>query len=103
VPFYSSAVGTMALSLDYRTYEKGAGYPFRCTMIISVVALLAAVRSRSSSDERDDDVPVAWADWGPSGTRMFERTLLRPAGPFWITSLAPLAVRDYDPLRARCT
>ncbi|KAI0282427.1 hypothetical protein BC826DRAFT_286195 [Russula brevipes] len=54
VPFYSSAVGTMALSLDYRTYEKGAGYPFRCTMIISVVALLAAVRSRSSSDARDE-------------------------------------------------
>jgi len=69
VPFYSSAVGTMALSLDYRTYEKGAGYPFRCTMIISVVALLAAVRSRSSSDGRDDDVPVSWTDWGPSGTR----------------------------------
>jgi hypothetical protein len=47
-------------------------------------------------------VPVSWTDWGPSGTRIFERTLLRPAGPFWITNLAPLAVRDYDPLRARC-
>jgi hypothetical protein len=95
IPFYSSTVGTIALFLDYRTYSKGAGYPFRCMMVISIAAILSTIRS----DVRN----VPWKDWGPSRTRMFETTLLRPAGPFWITDLSPLVVRDFDLLRTRHT
>ncbi|KAH9984431.1 hypothetical protein BJV77DRAFT_184479 [Russula vinacea] len=95
VPFYSSTVGTIALLLEYRTYCKGVGSPFKCTMVISVAAILSAIRSNVRN--------VSWEDWGPSGTRMFQTNLLRPAGPFWITDLSPLAVRDYNLLRTRCT
>lgn len=95
VSFYSSTVGTIALLLDYRTYSKGAGHPFKCTMIISVAAILSAIRS----DVRN----VPWKDWGPSGTRLYDTTLQKPAGPFWITDFSPLVVRDYDLLRARYT
>jgi hypothetical protein len=95
VPFYSSTVGTIALLLDYRTYSKGAGHPLRCTMVISVAAILSAIRSKVRN--------VPWKDWGPSGTRLFETTTQRPAGPFWITDLSPLVVRDYDLLRTRYT
>jgi hypothetical protein len=96
VPFYSSTVGTIALLLDYRTYCKGVGHPFKCTMVISVAAILAVICCNVRN--------VPWEDWGPSGTRVFETNLLRPAGPFWITNLSPLAVRDYDLLRStRCT
>ena len=98
-PFYSSTVGTIALFLDYRTYSKGAGYPFRCTIVISVAAILSVIRATG------DVCNVPWKDWGPSGTRMYglETTLLKPIGPFWITGLSPLVVRDYDLLRTRCT
>ncbi len=97
VPFYSSTVGTIGLLFDYRTYTKGVGNPFRCTMVISVAAILSAIRSNVGVR----DVP--WKEWGPSGTRMFGTNLLKPAGPFWITDLSPLVVRDYDLLRTRCT
>jgi len=96
-PFYSCTVGTIGLLFDYRTYSRGAGHPFRCAMIISVAALLSVV----DSDMRDVAATVPWTDWGPSGTRIFEATLLKPAGPFWITGLFPLVVRDYDLLRTR--
>jgi len=66
-------------------------------MIISVAALLSAV----DSNVRNVAVTVPWTDWGPSGTRIFEFTLLKPAGPFWISDLSPLVVRDYDLLRTR--
>jgi len=61
-------------------------------MIISVEALLSATRSGVRS--------VPWVDWGPSGTHLLEGNPLRPAGPFWVVSLSPLVVRQYD---LRCT
>jgi hypothetical protein len=64
-------------------------------MVISIAAILSVIRS----DVRN----VPWKDWGPSGTRMFETTVLRPVGPFWITDLSPLVVRDFDLLRTRWT
>jgi hypothetical protein len=99
IPFYSSTVGTIILLLDYRTYSKGAGHPYRCTIVISVAAILSVVHTTNGVCN------VPWKDWGPSGTHIFEAetTLLKPVGPFWITDLSPLVVRDYDLLRTRCT
>ena len=99
VPFYSSTVGTISLLLDYRMYSKNIGRPFRCTIIISVAAILSVIRATNGVCN------VPWKDWGPSGTRIFEleTTSLKPVGPFWIMDLSPLVVRDYDLLRARCT
>lgn len=65
-------------------------------MFVSVEALLSAIQSGASH--------VPWADWGPAGTRILplgNGILPRPAGPFWITSYAPLVVCDYNVLRAR--
>jgi hypothetical protein len=64
-------------------------------MFVSVEALLSIVRSRVRH--------VPWARWGPAATRVLplEDGIVRPAGPFWITSYAPLVVRDYNSLRAR--
>jgi hypothetical protein len=64
-------------------------------MFVSVEALLSAVHSGVSH--------VPWADWGPAGTRVFPfyAGIVRSAGPFWITSYAPLVVCDYNYLRAR--
>jgi len=99
IPFYSSTVGTIALLLDYRTYTKGVGHPFRCTIVISVAAILSVIRAT------DGVRNVPWKDWGPSGARMYEldTPLLKPVGPFWIVDLSPLVIRDYDHLRTRCT
>jgi hypothetical protein len=99
IPFYSSTVGTIALLLDYRTYSKGVGHPFRCTIVISVAAILSVIRATEGVRN------VPWKDWGPSGARMYEleTTLLKPVGPFWIMDLSPLVIRDYDNLRTRCT
>jgi hypothetical protein len=96
-PFYSSTVGTIALLLDYRT--SSIGHPFRCTVVISVAAILSVIRATNGVCH------VPWKDWGPSGTRILEleTTLLKPVGPFWIVNLSPLVVRDYDLLRARRT
>jgi hypothetical protein len=98
VPFYSSTVGTISLLLNYRTYSKNIGRPFRCTIIISVAAILSVIRATNGVCN------VPWKDWGPSGTRIFEldTTSLKPVGPFWIMGLSPLVVRDYDLLRTRC-
>lgn len=99
VPFFSSTVGTIALLLDYRTYSKGVGHPFRYTIVISIAAILSVIRTTNGVCN------VPWEDWGPSGTRISElgTSLLKPVGPFWIVDLSPLVVRDYDLLRTRCT
>jgi hypothetical protein len=99
IPFYSSTVGTITFLLDYRTYFKGVGRPFRCTITISVAAILSVIRATNGVCH------VPWKDWGPSGTRIFEleTNSLISVGPFWIMDLSPLAVRDYDLLRTRCT
>ncbi|KAH8986140.1 hypothetical protein EDB92DRAFT_1949417 [Lactarius akahatsu] len=43
-----------------------------------------------------------WENWGPLGTRILPYTDIvpAPAGPFWIVSVSPLIVHDYDPMRA---
>jgi hypothetical protein len=99
IPFYSSTVGTISLLLDYRTYSKGIGRPLRCTIVISVAAILSVIRATNGVCN------VPWKDWGSSGTRIFEleTTSLKPVGPFWIMGLSPLVVRDYDLLRMRFT
>ena len=68
-------------------------------IIISVAAIHSVIRATNGVCN------VPWKDWGPSGTRIFEleTTLLKPVGPFWITDLSTLVVRDYDLLRTRCT
>jgi hypothetical protein len=93
VPFYSCQFGTIGLRFNYRTYLKATGEPFTCTMIISIPAILSAVRSNVRN--------VAWMDWGPSGTHILKTAHPNPAGPLWITSSSPLVVRDYDLLRTR--
>lgn len=92
IPFYSSTVRTIALLLDYRPSSETSQRPYKCMMMISVEALLSAIRSGVRN--------VPWVDWGPSGTHLLEGNPLRPAGPFWVVSLSPLVVRQYD---LRCT
>ena len=94
VTFYSSTVGTIGLHLGYflLRWRKTSHY----AMIINVAKLLSAI----PTDVRS----VPWEDWGPSSTHIFERsgtTTPISAGPFWITHLSPLTVRDYDLLRIR--
>ena len=91
-PFRSYRAGSIGLMLEFGTIDKR----FRkYAMFISVEALLSAVHSRVRH--------VPWARWGPAGTRIFplEDCIVKPAGPFWIASYAPLVVRDYNSLRAR--
>jgi len=91
--FYSSPVGTIGLFLDYRvSWDRD---PYKYALIISVAALLYAIRTGMRN--------VPWVEWGPSSTHLFERTGLCPAGPVWITRLAPLVLRQYYPRRTRCT
>lgn len=91
-PFHSYRAGSIGLILSFGTLSTG----FRpYVMFVSVEALLSAVHSGVSH--------VPWADWGPAGTRVFPfyAGIVRSAGPFWITSYAPLVVCDYNYLRAR--
>jgi len=94
--FYSSTVGTIGLHLVY--YLSQWGNRSNYAMIIDVAKLLSAIPT--------DVRRVPWADWGPSSTHVFEiysPTMPIPAGPFWITQLSPLVVRDYNILRIRYT
>ena len=92
IPFYSSTVRTIALLLDYRSSWEISQRSYKCMMIISVEALLSAIRSGVRN--------VPWVDWGPSGTHLLEGNPLRSAGPFWVAGLSPLVIRQYD---LRCT
>lgn len=94
--FYSSAVGTIALYLDYHTSLEGDGDPYSYyALIIDVEALLYTIRTGVRS--------VPWSDWGPSTTHLFERTLLYPAGPSWIIGISSLVLRQYYSRRRRYT
>ena len=91
-PFRSHRSGTIVLILSFKTRDEGLQY----AMFVSVEALISVVHSGASH--------VSWAEWGPAGTRILplgNGIQPRPAGPFWITSYAPLVVLDYNPLRAR--
>ncbi|KAH9161559.1 hypothetical protein EDB89DRAFT_715546 [Lactarius sanguifluus] len=91
-PFRSRRASTIGLALSYRTRDGGV---CRYSMFASVGALLSVAHSGFRL--------VPWADWGPACTRILPLGGIfpKPAGPFWITSYAPLVVRDYDSLRAR--
>ena len=100
VTFYSSTVGTIRLLLEYYylSDRPWANRP-KYAMIINVAKLLSAI----PTDVRS----VPWEDWGPSSAHIFETyrttTMPMPAGPFWITHLSPLVVRDYGLLRIQYT
>lgn len=106
LPFYSSTVTTIGLHL---VYARDVNDEFGCMMIISVAALLSAIRPISfdfdahpSAVRSGLDVPsVPWVDWGPSCTHISHRTSQTPAGPFWIAIPERSVIRDYDPLRVR--
>ena len=86
LPFYTSAIGTIALRFHYQQ-KGGLGYPY--ALIISVGALISAI----PNDARN----VPWEDWGPSSTHLFQsRVPLISLGPFWITDHPPSVVRQYD-------
>jgi len=93
VPFYSSAVGTIGFDLHYDTLKdlntpKELGQRFLLYgIVISVAGLLSVIHTRVRH--------ISWVDWGPSITHLFDRTAPISAGPFWITKLSPLVVRDY--------
>ena len=93
--FYSSTVGTIALFLDYRILKQSCRGPSRYALIIDVEALLYTIRT----GERN----VPWADWGLSSTHFFNRSLLGPVGPSWITGISPPVLRQYYPRRTRYT
>ena len=74
-------------------YQPRGGLDHSYAMIISVQALLSAIRAGVCN--------VPWEDWGPSSTHVFEtrtRTIryLIPVGPFLITDPLSLVVRHYD-------
>ena len=97
VTFYSSTVATIRLHLMYHPPYWRNKSNFAAVMI-DVAKLLSAIPT--------DVRCVPWADWGPSSTHVFEiysSTMPIPAGPFWITQLSPLVVRDYNVLRIRYT
>ena len=94
LPFRSSRNDTIALFLSYYYPESDAQLS-KYALLFSVTALLSVVHSGVRK--------VSWENWGPLGTRTisYPRAVKpTPAGPFWITSLSPLIVRDCDPLRA---
>ena len=93
LPFRSSRNDTMALLLGYCTL--GESYLSHYAVLFSITALLTVVQSGVRE--------VSWEKWGPLRTRIFpypRAVKPAPAGPFWITSISPLILRDYDPLRA---
>ncbi|KAF8268714.1 hypothetical protein EI94DRAFT_1120556 [Lactarius quietus] len=91
-PFRSYRAGSIGLLLNFEALNNGDKW---YEMFVSVEALLSVVHSGVSH--------VRWADWGPTSTRIFPlgEDITRPAGPFWITSNAPLVIRDYNCLRAQ--
>jgi len=91
LPFRSSSNDTVALLLSYHIPARNippAGY----AMLFSVTALLSVFHSGARK--------LSWKSWGPLRTRILPGILPAPAGPFWVTSVSPLIVCDYDPLRA---
>jgi hypothetical protein len=87
VPFYSSAVGTIAFDLEYDApIDLGQRFPIY-RMVISVAGLLSAMHTRARF--------IPWVEWGPAITHLFPKARLTTAGPFWITKLSPLVIRDY--------
>jgi len=91
--FYSSTFGTIALLLDYFKPSDPSLGSSNYVLIIGIEALLYTIRTGVRN--------VPWADWGPSNTHFFKRTLLFPAGPSWITGRSPLVLRQYYPRRTR--
>jgi len=89
LPFYSSAIGTIALHFQYQLHWQ-FDFPSSYALIISAAALISAI----PTDVRN----IPWEDWGPSNTHFFEIPVagLRSVGPFWITSRPPPVVRQYD-------
>jgi hypothetical protein len=94
LPFYSSAIGTIALCFQHH-------FQFRlfdsCALIISVAALVSVIPSHGHN--------VPWEDWGPSCTHLFRlaQTQLTSVGPFWIPDFQSPVVRQYDLRRTRYT
>jgi hypothetical protein len=97
LPFRSFRNDTMALLISYHITRTSDIPPAGYAMLFSVTALLSVVRSGVRK--------MSWKNWGPLRTRIlpsnYPRSIMpTPAGPFWITSVSPLIVCDYDPLRA---
>ena len=98
IPFRSSRIATLFLSLKYGMFNSARGYG----MIVSVAALLSAARSSCGNVNA-----IPWTRWGPPATHIFPLkeygrpgySLARPAGPFWIMENMPLVIRDYNLLR----
>ena len=66
------------------------------SMFVSVDAVLSVLHSGARH--------VPWDDWGPAASHILSLrrgALPTPAGPFWITSYAPLVFHDYDIHRTR--
>jgi len=94
LPFYTSAIGTIALRFQYQLQAKFV-YPY--ALIISVEELVSVL----PADARN----VPWEDWGPSSTHLFKMstTQLTSLGPFWIIDYRSPVVRQYDLRRTRYT
>jgi len=98
LPFYSSAIGTIALRFQYQLLGKFHFIDDSYALIISVAALVSAIPT--------DVYNVPWEDWGPSSTHFYAiapAPPLRPLGPFWIPTYGSLVVRQYDPRHTRYT
>jgi len=94
LPFYSSAIGTIALRFEYQLQRKPA---YSYTLIINVAALVSVIPT--------DARKVPWEDWGPCSTHLFKVVTMQPTslGPFWITEVGSPVVRQYDLRRTRYT
>ena len=100
LPFYSSAIGTIALHLYHYQY-----FLFEITDLYALIISVAELISVMPTDARN----LPWESWGPSSTHLFKlpttTTDLTSIGPFWITDHRSWGsvVRQYDPRRARYT
>jgi len=107
LPFYSSAIGTIALRFQYQLLpgvipiEDADSVSESYALIISVAALISVIPT--DSDARNVTVP--WEDWGPSSTHLYKMApmQLTSVGPFWIPDFQSLVVRQYDLRRTHYT
>src|SRR5712691_4488426 len=97
LPFYSSAIGTIALRFQYLLPSTSLYLDDSYALIISVAALVSAI----PTDARN----VPWEDWGPSSTHFYKMAPTRPTsvGPFWIPDFQSPVIRQYDLRRTRYT
>ena len=97
LPFYSSAIGTIALRFQHELPSKLIFIDDDDESYVLIICVAAAI----PTDARN----IPWEDWGPSSTHFYKMAPMRliSAGPFWIPDFRSLVVRQYNLRRAQYT